>query len=249
LSDLLSTFNEHFELVLATTPALQDEVFRLRYRTICHEMGMPGYEAWRYPDGREVDEYDKDSVHCLLRHRPSRTAAGCVRLILCPAEDELRPFPIEDVAAVHFDPWKVSPSSLPRRQTAEISRLIVPKNVASMEGQATVRPVAFPFPVLGLLAGVMRLSARHGVTHLYAIMEPLLNRLLRRFALHFEPIAPVVDYHGRRQAHLGVVAEVMGRAYRQKREVWDLLTEAGHYLPPGETWDGAASPSMAATGP
>jgi N-acyl amino acid synthase of PEP-CTERM/exosortase system len=249
LSDLLNAFNDHFELVFANTPELLDEVFRLRYRTICEEMHMPGYEPWRYPDGKEVDSYDARSVHCLIRHRSTGQAAGCVRLILALAHDPSQPFPIESATGRRFDPVKVDPAALPRRQTAEISRLIVPRLLKDADGKASAhRSPAFPFPVLGLLAAVMRLSYAHGVTHLYAIMEPFLNRLLRRFSLHFDPIAPPIEYHGIRQAHLGVVADVMNRAYRERREVWNLLTDAGRFAPGGNRWATLEEPRLVVSG-
>ncbi|MEW6487027.1 MAG: PEP-CTERM/exosortase system-associated acyltransferase [Thermodesulfobacteriota bacterium] len=246
MSDLLNAFNDHFELVFANTPELLDEVFRLRYRTICEDMQVPGYEPWRYPDGREVDTYDARSAHCLIRHRSTGQAAGCVRLILAPIDDPSQPFPIESVSGGRFDPAKVNPALLPRGDTAEISRLIVPRLLKNADGKVSPhRSPAFPFPVLGLLAAVMRLSSAHGVTHLYAIMEPLLNRLLRRFSLHFEPIAPPIEYHGVRQAHLGVVADVMSRAYRERREVWNLLTDAGRCAPEGNHWSTPDEPRVA----
>jgi N-acyl amino acid synthase of PEP-CTERM/exosortase system len=169
----------------------------------------------------------------VLRNRRTGGIAGGVRLVLADPDDVTRPFPTEVAAAHYFDPKKINSAKLPRRRTAEISRLIIPKSVPAGGSTQQHRPAAFPFPVLGLLAGVIRLSSEQGVTHIYALMEPLLNRLLRRFSLHFDPVAPVIDYHGMRQAHLSILADVMVRTFRERKEVWDLLTDRGRFLPPG----------------
>lgn len=233
MSDLLNAFNDHFELVFATTPELMDQVFRLRYQVLCCQEQLPGFEPWRYPDGRETDAYDRHSVHCVLMNKRTSSVAGGVRLVLANPDDVTRHFPSEVAAAQYFDPSKINPWKLPRRQTAEISRLIIPKAHPASNGTQPHRTPAFPFPVLGLLAGVIRLSAQEDVTHVYALMEPLLNRLLRRFSLHFDPVAPVIDYHGMRQAHLSILADVMFRTFHERKEVWDLLTDGGRFLPPG----------------
>jgi hypothetical protein len=43
---------------------------------------------------------------------------------------------------------------------------------------------------LGLVQGLVRISQELGLTHWCAVMEPSLLRLLRRTAIHFEPLAP-----------------------------------------------------------
>ena len=250
MSDLLSTFNEQFELIAPVPHALLDEVFRLRYQVFCCQAKVPDFEACNYPNGRETDDYDRHSTHCLLRHRATGKPAGCVRLVLADPNLPSKAFPVERAARNQFNIALCDPDRMPRQTTAEISRLIIPRAPTDTSGAAQLyhHVSAFPFPVLGLLAGVMRLSHLHTVTHLYASMEPLLNRLLRRFSLHFTPITPIIEHHGRRQAHLGVVAQVMGRAYRERREVWDLLTDRGRFLPVDGSWElGIGLASVAAT--
>lgn len=246
MTQLLEAFEEYFELVPALTSELREQTFRLRFEVMSREFKLPGFEAWRYPDGLEFDQYDYRSVHYLLRHRPTSNVAGTVRLILA---DPLSPqgdivhadrfFPIEQFTHM-FDRKALDPTLVNRSQTAEVSRLIVSHLFRRREGEGefpfgTDREIAlarherrrFPHTVLGLIAALFRMSAEHGINYWYAIMEPALNRLLRRFALQFKPIGPVVDYHGYRQPHFTELAELLQNTYRTQPEIWEFMTIGG----------------------
>ncbi len=244
-NELQTAFDEHFEIVDADTPALLAEVFRLRYRVYCEERLVPDFEPWKFTDHLEKDEYDARSVHCLMRDRATGAPAGTVRLILADPSDSTKPFPIEEYAACHFDRSLVEPSTLPRRHTAEISRLVVAKRFRSRSGEDG-KPSEegdhmiegdphgrrrFPHPILGLCVAITRMSAQHGITHWYAAMEPWLHRLLSRFHLNLTPIGPMVEYHGLRRPYLSVAAEVLGIAYERRRDIWNLLTDRGRVWP------------------
>lgn len=251
MSELLAAFEEYFEVVPALTRELRDESFRLRYQVMSREFGLPGFEFWRYPDGREFDQYDYRSVHYLLRHRPTAAFAGTVRLILAdPPSPQVdtrhvdRSFPIEQFAHL-FDRKAIDPTAINRDQTAEISRLIISRLFRRRQGEdefpfgtdrqiATVRDGRrrFPHTVLGLMAAVSKASAENGISYCYASIEPALNRLLRRFALQLKPIGPLVEYHGYRQPHFMAVGELLQNTYHMQREIWELITHGGVYWPP-----------------
>jgi N-acyl amino acid synthase of PEP-CTERM/exosortase system len=234
--DLLARFDREFELVYRTTPEVMDDIHRLRYEVLCNQVGLVGFEPWRYPDRRERDTYDRRSVFCAMYHRASGRIAGCVRLILSDPRDVNALFAVEQAAREFFDE-DFDAGTLPRHRTAEISRLLVAKE--HMPGKRGVREAGpqfratgFPFPMLGLLQGIIHLAAAHDAVYTYAIMEPVLNRLLRRFAVNFPAIGPVIDHHGRRQAYFAELAGVVDRAKNERREVWDLATRGGSVLPP-----------------
>src|SRR6185436_337975 len=68
--------SEAFDLVVADTPALRCEAYRLRYQVYSLERGFePG------DNGMEIDSYDDQSQHVLLLHRESDAVVGTVRLI------------------------------------------------------------------------------------------------------------------------------------------------------------------------
>lgn len=243
MNDLVDAFDEYFEIIPANTPELQKEVFGLRYQVYCQEVNIPDFEPWKFPHELESDEYDARSAHYLMRHRPTGKIAGTVRLILADPDDPNRPFPIEVAAARYFDRSVVDPAKLPRRHVAEISRLVLAKDFRSRKGErrmpygatnntraSSVREDRrhFPHPILGLFVAVYHLSAEYGITHIYAGMEPVLNRLLARFALDLMPIGPLVKYHGARQPYLGVADKMLARIYQQRKDVWALLTDHGN---------------------
>ena len=76
---LAEAFLNYFDIELVATQAERDRIGRLRYRVYCEEFGYEPAEA--FPDGREVDRVDDHSMHCLVTHRGTGLAAGCVRMI------------------------------------------------------------------------------------------------------------------------------------------------------------------------
>ena len=75
-------------MVPARTPALKEEVYKLRFQVYCNETGFEDPAAC--PDGLEKDEFDEQSIHYLIRHRTTDRYAATTRLILPDAQ-----FPIE----------------------------------------------------------------------------------------------------------------------------------------------------------
>lgn len=254
---LAAHFERYFEVVPADTSDLLEEVFRIRFQVLCQEQHIPNFGPSRFPNGLETDEYDARSVHCLLRHRPTGATAGAVRLVLSDPEDPHRPFPIEQYAGRYFDRRVVDPARLPRRHTAEISRLVLARRFRARRGEdiqafginedlSNVDPRGrrrstrdgdlrgrrrFPHPLLGLFVGVSRMAAENDITHFYTVMEPVLNRLLRYFDLHITPIGEMVELYGLRQPYLGIAENLLGTIYHRHRAVWELITDGGRLWP------------------
>src|SRR3546814_18883719 len=60
-------------------------------------------------------------------------------------------------------------------------------------------------------------------------MEPTLLRLLSRLGIYFDPIGPLVDYHGRRQPCYIKVSTLLARVARERPDVWEVLTDRGRH--------------------
>ena len=247
--DLLMHFTKYFEILRADTPALLDQAFRLRYEVYCQEGCLPGFDPLDYPDGLERDIYDYEhrSVHCLLRHRPTGSNAGTVRLVLA---DPVRPdalFPIEIAAGKHIDRDYLDKHCAARGTIGECSRFLLARRFRSRRGEeqwpdglaeegldtgrwSDERRVQ-SHPVLGLLKAGMIMSWERQVSCWYTAMEPRLDRRLRQFAFALQPVSPPVDYHGPIRAHLGFLPEVLANMLQQRPEVWCLLTENGKIWP------------------
>lgn len=247
MAEFSDLFYRYFEVLEADRPHLLDQVHQLRFQVFCME--NPYLDASRFPAGREHDEFDTRSVHSLVRHRQSGRCAAAVRLVLADPEDPSQPLPMEDhggyVVARHLS----NRSSIPRESLAEISRFSVSKDFRRRIGEVGAvcgvgdravyaDPVSpdlvrrlFPHIILGLFAAIVRMSARSGVTHWCAVIEPPLLRLLGRFGIRFRALGSLVDYYGQRQPVLGVIDEVLAGIYRDRPEVWAMITENGAIWP------------------
>ena len=78
-------FRKYFEILPALDEASRDDVFRIRHEVYCQELA---FEPVR-PDARETDEYDAQSLHCLLRTSHDRRSQvvrppGSIHLFIAP---------------------------------------------------------------------------------------------------------------------------------------------------------------------
>lgn len=214
---LADTFSKYFYVLRADTPALRDEVYRLRHEVYVREFAYEPEE--NFPDQMERDEYDEHSVHCLLRHRATGTAAGTVRLVLTDPADHQAPLPFERYCQKALRSEQFDPQRVPRNSLGEVSRLAIlqhfrrrltderkPFSITQEQIKAidTAEHGRENFPILPVslflvsIAMMMYCGVHHGV----AMMEPRLARLLRRFGLPAKQVGDVIDYHGPRAPFL-----------------------------------------------
>jgi N-acyl-L-homoserine lactone synthetase len=266
MTDLLEAFQRYFEVVLVSTDALREQVFRLRYQVYCVETRFE--DAAHFPDEMERDAFDSQSVHALLRHRATGWWAGTVRLVLPASADPERRFPVEESCGPVFAPERLGNLRLPRETTAEVSRFAVSKEfrrrhaeylsptgvsadmdydrrVYSRRGEGEAggerrRPRSpdrrthdeerkvVPHITLGLIQGLVTMSAEHAVSHWCAAMEPTLLRLLTRLGIYFQHVGPLVEYHGKRQPCIADLGSLLLGVRRQRRDVWNVLTLCGN---------------------
>ena len=243
MNDLIAAFNEYFEVISADTPELLHEVFKLRYQALCIERTFPNFDASNFPEQLEADEFDKQAVHCLLRHRSSDRFVGTLRLVLCNPLDPERPFPLEEYTQIR--PGLLNVTRPYRRQSAEISRLVIlnrfphrqndsrrKKDISSGGARTALKPRRrFPHPVLGLMVGLMRMCHEQNIIHWYAAMDAPLNRLLSLYGLQLYPVGLEIEHHGPRRPYFIKLSKVLNRMYVHHREVWELLTDYGKVWP------------------
>ena len=205
MADFATSYNAHFEVVRADTRQQLDLAYRLRYRVYCVE--NPFEDPTRCSDGREIDDDDDRSVHTLLIHRRSGIAAGTSRLIM-PRFDSSRPLPIQRIlGSCELD----TVHCFQLHRTAEISRFAVSKEFRRRCGEERYPDAQFPYPptepdpaarrllphiTFGLLRGILGICLEYDIAVLAALMGPALLRILTRLGLNFEPVGPLVEYHG-----------------------------------------------------
>ncbi len=190
VADVSNLYQTQYEVLRADSPELLDRVYQLRYQVYCIE------NQFEDPDqnlgGRETDGDDNRAGHVLLIHRESGEAAGTARVIFPERCDE-RPLPVERV--LDPDGLRVF-RRLPSPSTGEISRFAVSKAfrrqrlAGSYSGVSRVWAAEqriMPCITFGLFRGILDICLDAGITHVSAVMEPALLRLLRRFGLHFAP--------------------------------------------------------------
>jgi N-acyl amino acid synthase of PEP-CTERM/exosortase system len=235
--DFIDVFNTYFDMVPAENQALRDEVYRLRYQVYCLETGFES--ADNHPDELEKDDFDDNSEHFLILHKRSGEYAATTRLILPDSNDSARPFPIESYCIIDRADLV---DAVPRNQLAEVSRFCVSKGFKRRHGEAGtttgVNPdtqVRFtpdeqrtlPHITLALIACLVRMNRRHGFTHWLAVMEPALIRFLAHIGIHFTPIGPLVDYHGKRQPCMIEVDSLLSGVKAKDHSIWAFLTNRG----------------------
>ena len=128
--DMLSAFNEYFELVHADTDELRTKVFQLRYQVYVRETGFETEADCKRvtrADGStlflEEDEFDNRSDHYLLRHRRTGHYAATTRLVLPGPDPRQATYPIE----LHCPLDEPVTDAATRARLGEISRFAVSK--------------------------------------------------------------------------------------------------------------------------
>ncbi|TVR81150.1 MAG: PEP-CTERM/exosortase system-associated acyltransferase [Rhodospirillales bacterium] len=243
-----------FEAVPARSAALLLEAHRLRYQVYgvenpfeecaerrevyCRDKDAAVCRAC--PNGVEVDDFDRHSQHCLLLHKPTRTFVGATRLILPRKDAPEKSFPIQEICQ---DPLLQDPVRFPIPLMGEISRFCISKQrrqqIAAMAAAAPDSPAnrrdrpagtdSLRNMKLGLIEGLVQSSIANGVLYWCAEMEPFLLRLLGRIGIYFDPIGPLVNYHGVRQPCMVRLSTLLTRVGNEHPDVWAVLTADGRH--------------------
>jgi N-acyl amino acid synthase of PEP-CTERM/exosortase system len=167
-------------------------------------------------------------------HRRTGEIAGTTRVIL-PDQPRSRPLPIATLLQGsdrrRFDRFPVA-------HTAELSRFAVSKQFRRRLGEQRYADAGFgdsalieterrlmPFISLGLIRGMFDICLEYGITHLAAVMEPPLIRILHRLGLNFMPIGGIVMHHGLRQPCFAVLDDLIQHSRENDTIVWQYAFE------------------------
>lgn len=206
--NLADDFQTHFDIVPADDAHMRDKVFRIRHQVYCEELGFEPHRT----NQREEDQFDQNSIHCLLLHKPSQTYVGCVRLILADTDALAPGFPFEQVCGKSLR-WAFNNSNKTgRHKFGEISRLAITSDFrrSRHETQAlnagNPKPESrdddakrlFPSIALGLYLAIAAMGLSKGLDGVFAMMEPRLARQLRRFGIHCQQVGDAVTHRGTR---------------------------------------------------
>jgi hypothetical protein len=83
-----------------------------------------------------------------------------------------------------------------------------------------------PCITFGLFRGILDICLDRGITHVSAVMEPALLRLLKRFGLHFAPVGGLIEYHGLRQPCVAPLHDLIHHVRDERRPLWLYASKA-----------------------
>jgi len=201
-------FKSKFEVVPAFTDELKDQVYRLRHGVYCEDLKWEPIQ----PSGRETDDYDRHSVHILLRYLPTGENVGCVRMVPTRPNDPTFRLPFERVCEGRLDPGAQALAGLDRDKVAEVSRLAVSSNFRRRQGEAgraapdTTQDLIisgpkprFPFIIVGLYVGIVAMAKLRGIETLFVLTEPRLAQHFKRIGVtQVTQIGSPVEHRGMR---------------------------------------------------
>lgn len=200
-------YHRYFDIKVVESPEELKEAFAIRYRVYGEEFGFENVSELK--DGLETDEYDAHSIHCLIRHKPSGRAAGCVRLVPALETEQTHPMPMEKYCASCLDQSFLKAMAAPRETMCEVSRLAVDSSFRLRSGERRTRFGSLSvsttsaeerrtFPLIAVSAFLAMTSVCNltGRTNAFLMAEPFLPRLLSRSGILVEKVGHDINYHG-----------------------------------------------------
>ncbi len=202
------SFDSCFEVFLADTEESRRIHYNLRYQVYCEEMGFEDKE--QYSQQMEFDEWDRHSVHFLVRHRYSGQWLGALRVV----------YPYR--ATFPFEEKCVLDATLTARQYAqsiEISRLCVvkearrfaPKNglahgaSAELDSRDAGNVRSFydyknqcRSIMWGLYRAALVYSRDHGIKNWFILVTPSLAHCVRREGFEMRQVGGACNHRGQR---------------------------------------------------
>jgi N-acyl-L-homoserine lactone synthetase len=210
VTDSIAVAKKELSVEIAHTSEQILEAKRLRYRVYCQERGFePGV------NDIEQDEFDEQSRHVLVRSRHHGEVYGTVRVALCHEINPFSRFPMEQLVGGSVL------ASLPRARTGEVSRF------ALTRARTGLSPAASALLRVCLMQGIVQIAGEEGLTHLCALMEKTLLRLLQATAIHFRPIGPAFEHRGLRYPSIWSIGEGLSRARHENARIWSYITANG----------------------
>lgn len=236
---LRQLYYKYFYAISAQTQERREQAFALRYQVYCMERG---FEAPNPANpGQEIDIHDSHSLHSLLIRRATGEVAGAVRLVLPCGGGEAGGLPFFTLCD---DPLIRDPHRFPAHLFGEVSRFCISKKFRRRLNDrryaedtpelqngipADDARRLIPHLTLGLIEQLVRQSIDNGLQYWCAEMEPSLLRLLARLGIHFEPVGPLIDYHGLRQPCMLRLDKMLSTVKSERPDVWSILSDEGRH--------------------
>ncbi|MDF1584116.1 MAG: PEP-CTERM/exosortase system-associated acyltransferase [Methyloprofundus sp.] len=231
---LIEDFERYFRIELVTSEEQAKAAYAVRYRVYCEEFE---YEATDlFPDQLETDEFDEQSLHCLIIHKERDIVAGCIRLVSVNLNNENGLLPFEKFCQKSLDTELINSFHLERNTQCEISRLAVDGAFRRRPGEAPTRfgeiesidctkqeQRTFSLIAVSAFLAATALTELTHKTNVFAMMEPFLPRLFKRSGFLFERVGSDMDYHGIRALYFTTTQSALDNMRPDLRELYDWV--------------------------
>jgi len=182
-----------------------ENAYRLRYKVYCEEKRWLKSED--YPGGIEKDEYDDKAVHVIAFDEEFRIV-GNMRIL---QKEDFGKLPFEN-----------HPSLAGRKvdvpDMAELSRFVIRTGGDSL------------MLAKGLLRAIYHTCVKLGIWNCIDICEPSLIRLVSKFNVYFEPLAPPSMYYGGFTQPALLDIREMQEKWKKDEEAWVFYHEENAVL-------------------
>jgi N-acyl amino acid synthase of PEP-CTERM/exosortase system len=232
-SSLINIYQKYFEYHIVQTAEDRLSAYQLRYDVYCEENDY--LSKTENPSGQERDACDAHSVQSILRHIGSNRVAGTVRMVLPLADKPGCGQP----ARLFSDVLATLPDSvLPHATTGEISRFAIHPSFRRRLGDGLYARIfagdelaapdfdprrIIPHITLGLFASIFEMVRNEKITHLCAVIDPALLRILGRLGLRFHKAGGPVEFHGVRQPVYASGDELLANLLQEQPDIYDLI--------------------------
>ena len=231
---LCDNFRRYFSIHLALSEKQIQQVYRIRYDVYCAELGFEPVD--KFPNKTEHDQFDNRSLHALITHKSSQKPAGCVRIIQTEDSMDAQPLPLEKYCYknLHIEAAEILGNE--RHSVCEVSRLAVApffrrrfgETRSQLGGWGAVDICENEKRTFSLIAeaGFIASTAMAKLTgrdHMFAMMEPMLPRLLWRSGIHYHPVGEEVNYRGLRKPYMATVGSFEQHLRSNLRELYHYI--------------------------
>ncbi|MGB4101194.1 MAG: PEP-CTERM/exosortase system-associated acyltransferase [Alphaproteobacteria bacterium] len=226
--ELADIYDQVFEAVPAVSGLLLNAALHLRYQVLCEERRL--LRAADYPEKIESDAFDEHAMHAVLCYRPDRSIAGTLRVLM----------PDAGITLPVFARCPQLSNEITMSNTAELSRFVIAKQFRrrwddnyygavtehSGDGHNQRR---IPHMSLGLLRVALEFVAGRGITHIAALTEPAMMKMLEKLGVHLAPVGEMVECHGLRQPCYAKLENLLRRMKQERPDVWHYVTDNGRF--------------------
>lgn len=202
---------KNFEFYTTSDADELDEIYKIRYKVYCEEYHY--LEKENYPDNREFDEFDTNSVHLVVRHKSGELAATA-RLIL-GSNDGLPIFK-------HFD-LDIEISEESKKNSAEVSRLIVARHFRRRH------------LLMVLVKGLYLLAKKKNINDVFCVLDDRLIPNLNELGIPITKIGKSRIYQGVTAPYLIHVNEIEELMRDRNKSLLKFLTN-GSMNPEGKDY-------------